>query len=306
MLKTIYLGIIIVLIVIIIVQRHYIRNMNGQLNYIKQKVQDIMKHRTLERVKVQDVSKETQQLLITINELLDYNHNNIVSYNRIQMSMKKMLANISHDLKTPLTVVMGYLEMIQIKYPEEENAHIAYAKVQEVVELINKFFDLAKLESGDKQFTMHRVNISEICRTTLIEFYSQLQKKQMQVEVDIKEADVFVHGNEEAIKRVLTNLITNAMRYGSEGKYLKLAVKDMEEYIQVEVTDKGKGIEEQYYEEIFERIYTLEDSRNKNYQGSGLGLTITKSLVETMEGEIHIHSLPYQETTFFFTLKKLS
>lgn len=220
--------------------------------------------------------------------------------------MKKMLSNISHDLKTPLTVILGYIEMLQLRSEEKIMADKIYEKAMEVLDLINNFFDLARLESGDKKIEIDNINICEICRTTILNFYDTLQNEGIEVFIDIPQNDIFVLGNEEAIVRILNNLISNAIRYGSFGKYLGLVINNKEESVDIEIIDRGKGIEAKYKEEVFERIFTLEDSRSKSYQGSGLGLTITKSLVEALGGSIKLESIPNVETKFSFTLNKLN
>lgn len=265
-----------------------------------------MEEDTNERIRVVTMNPETKVLLSTINTLLDHNHQNHVKYNKSKTSMKKMLSNISHDLKTPLTVVLGYLEMLSLKYKEEENIEKVYEKVKEVLALINKFFDLAKLESGDKQLHMEKLDLCEICRMALLDYYRTLENNAYEVELQIPDVPLYILGDREALKRILNNLISNAIHYGDLGKYLGLCVREENEHIIVEVIDKGKGIKEQYKEEVFERMYTLEDSRSKAYQGSGLGLTITKELVEKMGGEIHLDSEPFVKTVFSFWLNKLT
>lgn len=277
-----------------------------ELKYIHTKLEQIMEEDTNERIRVVTMNPETKVLLSTINTLLDHNHQNHVKYNKSKTSMKKMLSNISHDLKTPLTVVLGYLEMLSLKYKEEENIEKVYEKVKEVLALINKFFDLAKLESGDKQLHMEKLDLCEICRMALLDYYRTLENNAYEVELQIPDVPLYILGDREALKRILNNLISNAIHYGDLGKYLGLCVREENEHIIVEVIDKGKGIKEQYKEEVFERMYTLEDSRSKAYQGSGLGLTITKELVEKMGGEIHLDSEPFVKTVFSFWLNKLT
>jgi signal transduction histidine kinase len=224
--------------------------------------------------------------------------------------MRKMLSNISHDLKTPLTVVLGYIETMKlddnIDY-EERKALLTKVenKTIEVLELINKFFDLAKLESGDKDIPLTQVNMNEICRKSILAFYDILTSKGFQVIIDIPEENIYSKGNEEALERIMNNLISNSIKYGNDGMIVGLSLKADEEYVYVEVWDKGKGIGEIYKDRIFERMYTLEDSRNKLYQGSGLGLTITKRLVEKLEGEIFVNSKPNEKTSFTVKLKRI-
>lgn len=302
----ILVGVIIVLIIVITIQWNSNKSLSRDIDYIQVKLEEIIENDSDERIKVFTSNESLKKLAATTNKLLDYNSENARKYNKTKISMKKMLSNISHDLKTPLTVILGYVEILQLKSEEKVMIGKVYSKAMEVLELINKFFDLAKLESGDKEIEISKVSITEICRTTILNFYDKLESDGMEVLIDIPEKEIFVLGNEEAIVRVLNNLISNAIRYGSDGKYLGIAIKEAEDNVTIDVIDKGKGIEEKYKEEVFERIFTLEDSRSKEYQGSGLGLTITKKLVETLGGEITLVSNPYVKTVFSFTLNKLN
>ena len=221
-----------------------------------------------------------------------------------------MLSNISHDLKTPLTVILGYAEMLAMeeKINDEERKELnekVHVKTNEVLELVNEFFDLAKLEAGDQDIPLTRVNINEVCRKNILSFYDVLTAKGFEVEIDIPETNVYVLGNEEVLGRILNNLISNGITYGGEGKVIGITLGCDNESVTVEIWDRGKGISEYHLDKVFERMYTLEDSRNKFYQGSGLGLTITKRLVEKLGGNIYLSSKPYEKTVFSFTLKRI-
>ena len=307
----IILGIIIIILCIIIYIQYNTRiKRNQNIGYISQKLEEIIENKSTERLMLFTTDKELKRLMIDINELLDYNHKNMIKYNRAQIAMRKMISNISHDLKTPLTVVMGYVETLKLKgnliNEEKLMVNKIYDKTIDVLDFINKFFDLAKIESGDKHIPLSKININEICRKKILDFYDTVSNKGFQVDINIPDKNIYVLGNEEAINRILDNLISNAVKYGEDGKFLGMHLREDEAYVYIEVIDKGKGIDEMYKEEVFERMYTLEDSRNKSYQGSGLGLTITKKLIETLGGEIHLNSIPYEKTTFSFTLKKLN
>lgn len=297
---------LVILLVIIYIERERRLNLQKEIKYITSKLDEIIEEGTLERVKLMTGNGCIKDLLNQINNLLDENHQNLMKYNKARLSMKKMLSNVSHDFKTPLTVVLGYMEMLQLKNKEDKTISKVYAKVKEVIELVNKFFDLAKMESGDKELKKEKINLCEICRTSLLDFYDFLEKKQFEVAIDVPEQAIFVLANEGALKRILDNLISNAIKYGEAGNYLGIHLEADENQVTVEVIDKGKGIEEKYKEQVFERMYTLEDSRSRAYQGSGLGLTITKELVEMMGGTIHLKSKPYEKTIFSFTLDRLT
>lgn len=308
---TILYAIIFIMACIILFQYAQKKNESKNLKYIKDKLSGIIKDKTDEKVLIVDADKDMSELLVEINKFIDFNQKVLADYREKEISMRKMLSNISHDLKTPLTVMLGYIETIKLEpdlKSEEKEILLsgAYDKTLEIVKLINKFFDLSKLESGDKDISITRINISEVCRKNILNYYETLTSKGIEVNIDIPELNIYAMGNEEALDRVLSNLISNAIKYGSDGKIIGLNLRYDEEFVYVDIWDKGKGIEEKDQDKVFERLYTLEDSRNKYYEGSGLGLTITKRLVERMGGEIILESKPYEKTTFTFKLIRVT
>lgn len=285
-------------------------NLRTEIKYIRNKLRKVVNEETGERLLLNTEDKYIKSLLIQINRLLDHNQKIKGNCNSIELSMRKMLSNISHDLKTPLTVILGYIEIIHNdKSLTSENImgllKTVNLKTVEVLELINRFFELVKLESGDKKLNSSRIDICEVSRKIILDYYEILISKEFEVVIDIPEDPVFVSGDEDAIERVLNNLITNAIQYGSDGKVVGLKIRIADNDVFVEVSDKGKGINELHKDRVFERMYTLEDSRNTNYQGSGLGLTITKRLVEQMGGSISLDSVPFQKTIFSVRLKRI-
>ncbi|MET1174923.1 sensor histidine kinase [Paenibacillus amylolyticus] len=285
------------------------RKRNQHLTYIHQKISDILDQGTFERLLVFNSDEQVSQLLKDMNQLLDHAHRAKAGYTNQEKEMRNMLSNISHDLKTPLTVVLGYSETLlhSPSLTDQERKMMTEKiqdKAQEVLRLIHSFFDLAKLESGDTELVLSRVNLSELCRLKMLSFYEMLTNLGLYVELEIPAGDIFVQANEEALDRVLDNLITNGMKYGADGKVLGLSLDHaIGAPVTLQIWDQGKGIPESEHSRVFERMYTLEDSRNRLYQGSGLGLTITKRLVERMGGSIHLHSVPHQRTVFSVTLK---
>ena len=285
-------------------------NLRTEIKYIRNKLRKVVNEETGERLLLNTEDKYIKSLLIQINRLLDHNQKIKGNCNSIELSMRKMLSNISHDLKTPLTVILGYIEMINNDKSLTSEKVMSLLKTVnlktvEVLALINRFFELVKLESGDKKLNSSRIDICEVSRKIILDYYEILISKEFEVVIDIPEDPVFVSGDEDAIERVLNNLITNAIQYGSDGKMVGLKIRITDNDVFVEISDKGKGINEMHKDRVFERMYTLEDSRNTNYQGSGLGLTITKRLVEQMEGSISLNSVPFKETTFSVRLRRI-
>ncbi|WP_077326369.1 sensor histidine kinase [Virgibacillus siamensis] len=294
---------IIILLFVIAWQYFSMRKTNRQLYDIHDKLTHIIEQETTEKVSMHTNQHAVQQLLIQVNRLLNYNQKVIAGSVKTKESLTKMLSNMSHDMKTPLTVILGYVEKLKQddKMSKEEQREIVvrlHEKTLSVISLMNHFFDLAKLESGDIDFPMSRLSINEICRENVLEFYHLSQSKGLQVEVDIPEQDYFILGNKIALNQILSNLISNAIRYGGDGGIFGLTIREEGENIAIDVWDYGKGIAEVDFNRVFERLYTLDDARNPEFQGSGLGLSITKRLTGAMKGEIKLSSKPYEKTVF--------
>ncbi len=281
--------------------------MRRSLREISGKLQEIMETGSDERIYVFTEEKELQELAAQLNGLLERHLKVKADYRRSEIASKKMLSNISHDIKTPMTVILGYLEILRLKSGTPDEMILkAECKAKEVMELINEFFTLAKLESGDMAPELSPIDVCEQCRKSILDYYELLTGREFQVEVDLPKEPVLVQGNQESISRILNNLISNAIRYGSDGRYLGLALRAEEKAAYVDVTDRGKGIEASFADSVFERLFTMEDSRNREIQGNGLGLTIARDLARQMGGEITLKSEPHVKTVFTVRLARCS
>lgn len=302
-----FLCICIAVLICIVVYQQFVfrRGIQKQLKEISQKLEKIQDTDSDENIMMFTDEQALMELLVQINRLLENQRKMKVDYRRSQISAKKMLSNISHDIKTPMTVILGYLEIIRINGDKEDEMLLKVEqKAKRVMELINQFFTLAKLEAGDMELEISRINICEVCRENILDFYELLKQKEFQVEVKNPEEAVFIMGNKEALHRILYNLISNVIRYGLDGRYLGLVLRSVKNDVYIDVIDKGKGIEKEFAGNVFERLFTMEDSRNRRIQGNGLGLTIAQTLAQQLGGEIVLESEPNVKTTFTVKLHK--
>ncbi|MEW4429866.1 sensor histidine kinase [Paenibacillus pabuli] len=304
--------IIAVLVVIIGWLFHREKKRNLSILEITNKISDILDQETAEKVLVPTSDRAIRQLLTQINRLLDNKQKVFADYARTKDSQKKMISNMSHDLKTPLTVILGYTEKLNHKnvltaQEEEQVIQRLNNKVNSLITLLNQFFDLVKIESEDYDIPLSKISLSEVCRNSVLEFYDLLVSRDLRVEIDIPELPFYFHGNKDALHRILSNLISNSIRYGSDGGVFGLTVREEGDCVAVDVWDRGKGIAEIHQERVFERLYTLDDARNPQFQGSGLGLSISKRLTEEMNGWISLSSSePYKKTIFTCKFKQLT
>nr|WP_051421866.1 sensor histidine kinase [Cohnella panacarvi] len=297
-----------ILLTIIYFQRRSQISRSRQLSLVASNLSRIIGDESKERLLLFTDDEPLKALLAEMNRLLDRNQKLQAHFSKTESAMRKMISNISHDLRTPLTVILGYLETIQLDPaidPAEKDRLLAkvQAKAGEVLTLMNKFFDLARLESEDAPIPISTVRLNEACSRNILQFYDALTARGFEVIIRIPEHPIYVHGNEDALDRILNNLISNAIRHGGDGKVIGLTLEREDEHARIDVWDEGKGIGEQHGDRVFERMYTLDDARNRAFQGSGLGLTITKRLVEHLGGTIHLYSNPNIKTIFTIRFK---
>ena len=303
-----FLAVVVCLLFLVVLYQRFIfgRGIQAKIKRMNKKLEEILETGSDEKVMVFTDNPVLMELGGQINRLLIDRQKIRADFKREEISSKKMLANISHDIKTPLTVILGYLEIMRLNHADNEMLKKVETKANQVMNLINQFFTLAKLESGDTNINLGKVNINEICRENVLEFYDILLQKDFDVDLFIPETAIFVQGEKEALQRILYNLLSNVIRYGSDGKYLGVFLRQDKSNVYIDVVDKGKGIEQEFASNVFDRLYTMEDSRNREIQGNGLGLTIAKNLAKQLEGDLFLNSIPNVKTTFTVKLKKIT
>lgn len=303
-----FLAVVVCLLFLVVLYQRFIfgRGIQAKIKRMNKKLEEILETGSDEKVMVFTDNPVLMELEGQINRLLIDRQKIRADFKREEISSKKMLANISHDIKTPLTVILGYLEIMRLNHADNEMLKKVETKANQVMNLINQFFTLAKLESGDTNINLGKVNINEICRENVLEFYDILLQKDFDVDLFIPETAIFVQGEKEALQRILYNLLSNVIRYGSDGKYLGVFLRQDKSNVYIDVVDKGKGIEQEFASNVFDRLYTMEDSRNREIQGNGLGLTIAKNLTKQLEGDLFLNSIPNVKTTFTVSLKKIT
>jgi signal transduction histidine kinase len=255
--------------------------------------------------------KDMLELSAEMNRLADFFQAALERTKFLEEERSRMISNISHDLRTPLTSLLGYIEALRNDetLTEKENKdflRIAAEKGNDLLGLIEDFFELSRLEEEHDEIVLQKIDLAELARVVLLDFYPDFTKLSITPSVSIPDRPVYVNANTDYLRRVLNNLISNALRYGQSGKEIGITVRVKSEQAFVDVWDKGKGISPKDLPHIFERLYTAEASRNPTLRGSGLGLTIAKNLIEKQGGRISAESIPGEKTVFSFCLCMIS
>ncbi|MBA4601012.1 sensor histidine kinase [Thermoactinomyces mirandus] len=244
-----------------------------------------------------------------LNELMVYLQEMNERRAFLEEERKKMISNISHDLRTPLTSVMGYLEEIlsgSVKSEKEkmEYVKVTYQKSIRLHSLLESFFELSKIEAQDIKVELKEVELVSLAEECILSFYHDFTRENLKVEINLPRDPVVVLGDRKSLERILYNLFSNALRYGKDGGVIGLTMTESGDEVTLEVWDRGQGIRKQDMPYIFRRLYTGDRSRNTMHKGSGLGLTITRKLVELNQGSIEVSSIPFEKTTFRVVLRK--
>ena len=253
---------------------------------------------------------ETKELCAQINRLLDERQKLRADQKQKEAAMAQMLSNVSHDIRTPMTVLLGYLEMLCLQKDKDsgadralwgsawEMAEKAEQKAAQVMELMEQFFTLSRLRAGEERLTLRCFELGEVCRECVLDFYELLTRRKFQVEVSIPEEEVPAFGDEAAVRRILSNLISNGVRYGGDGKYLGFSLHREAPFACIRVRDRGMGLSSEAVSHVFDRLFRAEAESGREVPGTGLGLSIAKRLAEEMGGTLSVFSEPFVENCF--------
>lgn len=226
-----------------------------------------------------------EELMAQINLLLRESEEQRTDFSSRERALRRQIANVSHDLRTPLTSILGYLQLLeQGELSEEERQGylaIIESRAKVLQGLIASFYDLSRLEAGEYPITREKVDLKEVIGTLLAAFYDELEGK-FRVEVDLPEDLPPIWGDRAALERVYTNLIRNALEHGSES--LTIRARCIGQEVETSFTNGGAALKEEDLPRVFDRFFTSDQTRTG--RNTGLGLAIVKALTLQMKGRV--------------------
>ncbi|NLB18854.1 MAG: cell wall metabolism sensor histidine kinase WalK [Syntrophomonadaceae bacterium] len=234
--------------------------------------------------------------------------NDITELKRLETIRKDFVANVSHELKTPITAISGFAETLIEETTGnqtcQEFSRIIYDETLRLARLVESHLELSRIETIDPNLQLEKFDIKDCIAKALERFDLQLAEKNLTAETKFPDESVLVTADWDRITQVMFNLIDNAINYSEEGNLIEITVENREQDVLVEVTDYGIGIPQQETTRIFERFYRVDKARSRKGGGSGLGLSIVKHIIEVHGGNVDLHSQIGEGSTFFFTLPK--
>lgn len=243
--------------------------------------------------------ERTAPLVYEINDIVASYEKELAALRRAEESNKQLMTSLSHDVRTPLTTLIGYLDAVHkgiVTGPEkDEYTETARRKAYDLKEYIDALFDWFKLNSGEFVLQPDVVEAAELTRNLLIDWIPVLEDKQIVYNLEIPEQPVRARLDTDAYGRILNNLVQNVVAH-SQATEIRISLSRQGREMELLVSDNGVGIEKKDLQHIFERLYKCDQGRSE--KGSGLGLAITHQLVEKMGGTLTAASTPGKGTTF--------
>lgn len=268
-------------------------SLNKQLKEMHTVIQDIIHGNSKRRI-FSNQNNNLGQLGYQINELASLYDTSKMKYENEQQVKKQFISNLSHDVRTPLVSVIGYLEAIVenriASKQREEYIITAYQKALQLKEQVNQLFEFVQNDENEIQLSLDKIDLCETTRQLLIDFLPIIENEQITLDIDIPDKEIFALIDKESYIRVVQNIIKNTLTHATEGKYLGIFLKCDEKNVFVDIADKGQGIGEEHLPYVFERLYKVDQVRSRS---GGLGLAIAKELANKMNGDVEIlRSIP--------------
>ena len=231
----------------------------------------------------------------------------ITELRRLEQVRTDFAANVSHELKTPLTSIRGFVETLQagaIDHPEMAHKflNIIQMETERLTRLINDILSISKLESGNDEVATERIRLDKKACDVCDMLSIHAQEKEVTLNYHLNSEPVFIIGNPDRVEQLLINLTENAIKYNKPGGSVTVQVFKSAEEANITISDTGIGIAEENLPRLFERFYRVDKGRSRQMGGTGLGLAIVKHIVRSMNGEIEVHSKLGEGTEFLITL----
>ncbi|MBK9400886.1 MAG: sensor histidine kinase [Bacteroidetes bacterium] len=285
--------------------------------YIFENLQKIYKH--ILRLKnprevIRPYTENRRDITSEINRILvdwrNESREEIDHLKQVETYRREFLSNVSHELKTPIFSVQGYIHTLIDGGIEDQNVNIHYLSrasksIDRLISIVDDLESISKLEAGELIVEKRTFDMNELVRDVEDSLELQAKEKDIKLEVNYPaDKAVYVFADKDLLRQVIVNLMVNSIKYGTRGGQTLTSFTDAGEKIIVDVQDSGIGIEKHHLPRLFERFYRVDKSRSRDEGGTGLGLAIVKHILEAHGETIQVDSTPGKGTTFTFSLTK--
>ncbi|WP_268064279.1 sensor histidine kinase [Clostridium estertheticum] len=281
-----YTAIILIIIFLILISTVALIKLHlykREIGAITKQIKNFRVRETNKKVNIEIDDKYIEDLAFEINEYLELYRRSEQEKVIFENTLKQGIANMSHDLRTPLTSIIGYLKLLkQNAIDKEEALEIIENKTNHLNALINDFFELASIESEDYELEMTKVNLTNIVRDEILSLYEAFESKGIEPKISISDKAIFIMGDKDNLERIIDNLLSNTLKYAV--KDIEIKLEEYNDKVIFSISNICAGIDEKDVLHMFDRFYMADKVRMG--KGVGLGLSIVKSLMEKMNGVV--------------------
>lgn len=256
-----------------------------------------------------NVKFDTDQPILELSELaetLEYTKDELSKTENLR---RELLANVSHDLKTPLTMIKAYAEMVRdVTYKDDtkrtKDLNIIIEETDRLNVLVNDILELSKIQSGTQKLTIEQFDLEKFVKNIIKRYDIMSENKKYKFKVSINK-NIIVSADRKRIEQVMYNLINNAINYTGDDKKIIISALELENTVRIEVKDTGKGIDKEELENIWDKYYKIDKTHSREQVGSGVGLSIVKNILINHNCNYGVESIKGNGTTFYFELPKV-
>lgn len=246
-------------------------------------------------------SDEIAELATAFNSMAD-------SLANLEYMRSSFLANVAHDLRTPMTSISGFIDgILSGAIPQEQQSYylgVIGQEIRRLSRLVSNLLDISRMEAGNRKFEKTPFDICETARIILLTFEAKIDAKKLNVEFDAPEDRLYVYSDKDAVYQVLYNLCDNAVKFSRDGGLYRITIKEAGDKVSVSVFDEGIGISKEDLPNVFDRFYKSDKSRGLDRTGVGLGLYIVKTIMDNLGEQITVDSVQGEYCNFTLTLTK--
>lgn len=275
---------ILTLIIIIAALLTFIIRYKNDIKYITRQITN--SNGEYHNLRMNTLNKDLENLVLSINDLYEINQQNHIKIKHSEEELRCSIANMCHDLRTPLTSIMGYVQLIDEENLTEEQKtkymDIIKKRTARLQSLISSFYELSRVDSGDCKFDLKSISLSDILCETIALSYNDFIKNNLEPEINIEENIPPIIADEKAVMRIFSNLINNMIKHGE--KNIIITLKGEKAYIITQFENTAPNLKNKDVEHLFDRTFTADAARGD--ENTGLGLSITKTLVEQLGHKI--------------------
>ncbi len=241
-----------------------------------------------------------------VAELATAFNNMAASLAQLEDMRRTFLSSVSHDLRTPMTTISGFIDgIIDGAIPPEKHEYyldVIRTEVRRLARLVSSLLDITRIQAGERKFNKTAFDICEMARLILISFEQKIDEKRLEVEFECKTDKMMVWADRDAIYQILYNICDNAVKFSTEGGAYRISILERDKKVYISVYNEGTGIPSEELPFVFERFYKSDKSRGLDKSGVGLGLYIAKTVIDAHEEEIWVKSIYGKDCEFVFTL----